>query len=186
MSELMRSESCQSGPCSSTTTFLPARARTAANTPPAAPAPTMTASTFSFVAMSPPLRRDDVRHVGHADAGEAFDGSVNDVDRVVAQRQIDRCLRGRLPALELVLAQAIDEVVLLGGGEVGIAAAMQRVARALHAGERGTIEVDIGRALATRPQRQQGVVRVDRELLVDEVGDAGLACADRQRLADGF
>ena len=30
MSELMRSESCQSGPCSSTTTFLPALASTAA------------------------------------------------------------------------------------------------------------------------------------------------------------
>jgi hypothetical protein len=89
MSELMRSESFQSGPRSITTTFLPARVSTAANTAPAAPAPTMTASTFSNVAMLPAPRRRDVRHVGRSDPLEALDRSVDDVDRVVAQRQID-------------------------------------------------------------------------------------------------
>src|SRR5258708_3662085 len=72
-SELTRSVSFQSGPASSTTTFLPALARTAANVEPDAPEPTMTTSTFSF-AMSPPLRRRDMRHVGNA-------------ERVVARRR---------------------------------------------------------------------------------------------------
>src|SRR5215471_17724584 len=102
MSELMRSESCQSGPCSITTTFLPARVSTAANT---APAPTMTASTFSNVAMSPAPLREDVRHVGHAEARKALDRAVDHVDRVVAQHAVNRRLRRPLPALELGLAQ---------------------------------------------------------------------------------
>ena len=65
-SELIRSWSCQSGPLSSTTTFLPALASTDAYTEPEAPAPTMTTSTFSF-AMSPPPVRRDVGHVRHAE-----------------------------------------------------------------------------------------------------------------------
>ena len=77
MSDEMRSVSFQSGPCSSSTTFLPARASTAANTEPAAPAPTITASTFSS-AISPPLLRKDVGQVRHADPGEAFDGAIDD------------------------------------------------------------------------------------------------------------
>src|SRR3979490_810698 len=103
MSELIRSESCQSGPCSSSTTFLPTRVRTAANTAPAAPAPTMTISTFSSVAMSPAPRRQDVRHVGNPEPREALDGAVDDIDRVVAQRAVDESLRGTLPVLDLVL-----------------------------------------------------------------------------------
>src|SRR5215813_12881477 len=113
MSELMRSESFQSGPRSITTTFLPARVSTAANTAPAAPAPTMTASTFSNVAMSPAPLREDVRHVGHAEAGKALDRAVDHVDRVVAQHGVDGRLRRSLPALELALTQAGDEVSLL-------------------------------------------------------------------------
>ena len=70
MSELMRSVSFQSGPCSKSTTFLPARVSTAANTEPAAPAPTMTASTFSS-AISPPLLGNDMGQVGHAHPREA-------------------------------------------------------------------------------------------------------------------
>src|SRR5262252_6729217 len=108
MSELMRSESCQSGPCSITTTFLPARVSTAANTAPAAPAPTMTASTFSNVAISPAPLREDVRHVGHAEARKALDRAVDHVDRVVAQHAVDRRLRRAQPALELALAHAGD------------------------------------------------------------------------------
>src|SRR5215470_11395417 len=89
ISELTRSESCQSGPCSNITTFLPCAAMTAANTEPDAPAPTMATSTFSCVAMSPPRRRRDVRHVGNAEAGVAVHGAVDDVDRVAAHDQID-------------------------------------------------------------------------------------------------
>src|SRR5882724_2144447 len=131
MSELIRSESFQSGPRSITTTFLPASVSTAANTAPAAPPPTMTASTFSNVAMSPAPLREDVRHVGKAEAGEAFDRAVGDVDRVVAQHAVNGRLRRPLPALELALAQAGDEVALLGFCELGILAAELRLARAL-------------------------------------------------------
>src|SRR5450755_4084196 len=93
MSELIRSVSCQSGPCSSSTTFLPARVSTAANTAPAAPAPTMTASTFSKLAMSPAPLRQNVGHVGNPQARKALDGAVDHIDRIVAQRAIDEGLR---------------------------------------------------------------------------------------------
>src|SRR5258708_20806544 len=76
MSDEMRSEVCQSGPLSITTTFLPALASTAANTEPDAPAPTMTASTFSCLAMSPPLFRRDLMHVGNADRPLPLHGAV--------------------------------------------------------------------------------------------------------------
>src|SRR6476646_7495184 len=72
-SELIRSDICQSGPDSSRTTFLPAFANTEANNEPDAPAPTMTTSTFSRVAMSPPLRWFDVGHVGHTKRGISVD-----------------------------------------------------------------------------------------------------------------
>src|SRR5919204_5241841 len=88
-SELMRSLSCQSGPVSSTTTFLPALASVAANTEPEAPAPTMTTSTFSpifpWAAMSPPLERHDVRLIGNAERLVALDRAVHHVDGIAAQ-----------------------------------------------------------------------------------------------------
>src|SRR5882757_7434712 len=88
ISELIRSVSCQSGPASSTTTFLPALASTDAYTEPEAPAPTMTASTFSFAMSPPPLRRD-VGHVRHAEGLVALHGRVHDVDGVAPQHAVD-------------------------------------------------------------------------------------------------
>src|ERR1700739_3534844 len=111
MSELMRSVSFQSGPCSKITTFLPCAARTAANTEPDAPAPTMATSTFSCVAISPPRRRRDVRHVGNGELGVAVDGAVDHVDGVAAGHQIDERSGRALPAVDLVLAHAVDERV---------------------------------------------------------------------------
>src|SRR5215468_5376847 len=102
----MRSFSCQSGPDSRSTTFLPALASTAANTEPDAPAPTMTTSTFSL-AMSPPLGRRDVGHVGNAERGIAIHGAVDDVDCVASQDQIDKRSTRALPALDLVLAHVV-------------------------------------------------------------------------------
>src|SRR6201986_1719274 len=103
MSDEMRSVSFQSGPCSSSTTFLPARASTAANTEAAAPAPTITASTFSS-AISPPLLRQDVGQIRHADPGEALHRAVDDVDGIIAEIRIDDALRRAVPALELAPA----------------------------------------------------------------------------------
>src|SRR6201989_2296243 len=108
----MRSVSCQSGPCSRMTTFLPAFANTAAKTEPDAPAPTMTTSTFSF-AMSPPPVRSDVRHVGHAEHLVALHRAVDDVDCVAAQHVVDeRSGRTALPAFELALTHQVDEFAL--------------------------------------------------------------------------
>src|SRR5215471_17004270 len=97
ISELMKASLLQSGPNSSSTTFLPARVSTSAKIAPVGPAPTMATSTFSCVAMSPPRLRQDVRHVGHAEALEPLDRAVHDVDAVVAEDAVDLSLRRSLP-----------------------------------------------------------------------------------------
>src|SRR5690348_16869607 len=115
-SELMRSESCQSGPVSSTTTFFPARASFAAYTDPEAPAPTMTTSTFSRVAMSPPLQRHDVRLVGNAERFITFDRAIHDVDSVATQEEVNKPGRRTLPIGQFVLPHEVDEIALRIGG----------------------------------------------------------------------
>src|SRR5271154_7034830 len=119
ISDEIRSVSCQSGPWSISTTFLPALASTAANVEPDAPAPAITTSTFSCVAISPPLVRRDVRHVGNPEALVALHGAVDDIDGIAAQHEIDLTRRRPLPAFDLVLAELIDEIALLGGGKRG-------------------------------------------------------------------
>src|SRR5437867_1362417 len=111
-SELMRSESCQSGPVSSTTTFLPAFASVAANTEPEAPAPTMTTSAFSRVAISPPLQRRDMRLVWNAERFVALDRAVHHVDRVAAHHEVHETLRRTLPALELSLPHEVYQLAM--------------------------------------------------------------------------
>src|SRR5205807_2390648 len=138
-SELMRSVNCQSGPCSSTTTFLPAWASTPANTEPEAPAPTMTTSTFSF-AMSPPLAWRDVGHVRDAEGGIAVHGAIDDIYRVAPQQQINEGSRRTLPAFQLVLTHAVHEAALLCLVELHkCAAAVGRLARPIDGAERRPI-----------------------------------------------
>src|SRR4051812_37711574 len=103
ISELTRSLLSQSGPNSSTTTFLPARVSVSAKMEPAGPAPTMATSTFSCVAISPPRLRKDVGHIGNAEALEALDRAVDDVDTVVAEDAEDALLRRALPVGVLAL-----------------------------------------------------------------------------------
>src|ERR1043166_3445663 len=185
MSELMRSDSFQSGPRSSTTTFLPARVRTAANAAPAAPAPTMTASTFSF-AMSPAPLGPDVSHIRHAEPREALHRAVGHVDRVVAQREIDVRLRRALPDVDLALAQRVDEIALLGFVQFRIGPLRSDQRRAVDRRERGAIEIDVGWPRHAHADRQQRLFGRHRELAVDEMRHAMLARADRERLADRF
>src|ERR1700756_2106449 len=99
MSEEIRSVSCQSGPLSISTTFLPALASTAANGEPDAPAPGITTSTLSFRPISPPLVWRDVRQIGDAEALISLHGAVDDIDGVAARHEIDLCRRRTLPAL---------------------------------------------------------------------------------------
>src|ERR1043166_4309900 len=150
---------CPAGPLSRSPTFLPALASTAANTEPDAPAPAITTSTFSCVAISPPPVRLDMRQIGDAEALVALHGSVDDVDRIAAQHEIDLPRRWTLPAGNLVLAQLIDEIVPLGGRQRGETFAAQRHARLVHAADRAAIEIDVGR------------------LHVDEIGRA--SCRER-------
>src|SRR5258706_337050 len=182
-SELTRSESFQSGPCSSTTTFLPVFASTAAKTEPDAPAPTTTTSTFSSLAMSPPPLGRDVRHVGDAEGLVAFHGSVDHVDGVAARHQVDERPGRALPAVELVLAHQVDELALLHGPELREATPLARLARAVDRCYRRPIEVR-RRGLDVEDARfEQRLLGRNRKLLIDEMRDARRACARNQGLA---
>src|SRR5215470_273249 len=140
-SELIRSLSCQSGPDSSSTTFLPALANTEAYKLPEAPAPTTTTSIFSF-AMSPPLLRRNVGHVGNAELGIAFHRAVDDVDGIAAEDEVDEGTGWTLPAVDLVLAHQIDEGGSLLVFELGKAAvAVMSLACLFHGAECGAIEI---------------------------------------------
>src|SRR5439155_25770425 len=83
----------------------------------------MTTSTLSSLAMSPPLFRRDVRHVRDAEGLVPFHGPVDDVDRVAARDQIDERPGRPLPPVELVLPHQIDELALLGSGQLSEAPA---------------------------------------------------------------
>src|SRR5271166_2037386 len=180
----MRSDRCQSGPCSSTTTFLPACAITAANTEPEAPAPTMTTSTFSF-AMSPPPGRRDMRHVGNAEAGITVHGAVHDIDGIAAQQQINEWSGRTLPAFHLVLTHVVHEAALLRFTKLRkFTPAMQALAGAVDGAERCAIEIGIGRAHIENARLEQGLLRRYRDLLIDKVGNASLARAGHERLAE--
>src|ERR1700757_4964766 len=103
ISDEIRSVSCQSGPLSISTTFLPALASTAAKVEPDAPAPAITTSTFSSifacVAISPPPVGGDVGQIGDAEALISLHRAVDDIDGVAAQHEIDLGPRRALPAL---------------------------------------------------------------------------------------
>src|SRR5215510_2419745 len=187
-SELIRSLSCKSGPDSSSTTVLPALASTEAYKVPEAPAPTMTTSIFSLAvfsfAMSPPLRRRDVGHVGNAERGIAFHRAVDDIDGITAQYEVDEGTGGTLPAVDLILAHQIDQ----GGSfivfELGKAAVtVMRLACLIYGAERGAIEISIRRPHVENARFEQGLAGRDRKLLIDKVGDAGLFRAGHQRFA---
>src|SRR5438132_9890868 len=173
----MRSESCQSGPVSSTTTFLPAFASVAANTDPEAPAPTMTTSTFSpifpRVAMSPPLEGHDVRLIGNAELCVALDRAIDHVDRVAAQHEIDEARgRRRLPSLELVLAHEIHELALRVHRKPREALVRLRRGRLVDRADRGLVEVRVRRAHVEDARFQQRLPGRHQDLMIEVVRDA--------------
>src|SRR6516165_2400592 len=171
----MRSVSCQSGPCSRMTTFLPAFASTAAKTEPDAPAPTMTTSTFSF-AMSPPLGRSDVGHVRNAEAGIALHGAVDDVDGIATQDQVDEWSTRPLPALNLVLAHIVDEAALLGLAELcKRPAVVERLAGAIDRAQRRAIEIRVGRAHVEDARFEQRLLRREEVRGSNKGGSPGRA-----------
>src|SRR5215467_174919 len=102
----------------------------------------MTTSTFSCVAMSPPLFRRDMRHVGNSQRLVAFHGAVDHVDRVAAQDEIDESAGRALPAVDLVLPHQGDEIALVGGGERGETTAAAGLGSFIHGADGGPVEVD--------------------------------------------
>src|SRR5258705_9586474 len=140
ISELTRSVSCQSGPDSIKTAFLPAFANTEAKTEPEQPAPMMTTSTFSF-AISPPLVRHDVGLIRDAEGRIALHGSVDDVDRIGAQQGVDEASGWTGPAFDLVLAHAADEIVLFGGRELREFPIENLLGSAIDSADGGAIEI---------------------------------------------
>src|SRR5579864_2630886 len=145
ISEEMRSDVVQSGPLSITTTLRPALASTAANVEPDAPAPTMTTSTFSWVAMSPPLLGSDMGLVGNAELRVALHGAVDHVHGIAAQHEIDERALRALPALDLVLPHQVNEIVPFGRDEPRETPAVLRFARTVHGANRGAVKVHEGR-----------------------------------------
>src|SRR5271163_3865005 len=134
----------------------------------------MTTSTFSRVAMSPPLFRSDMRHVGDAQGLVAVHGAVDDVDRVAAQDEIDEPTGWPLPSLDLVLPHQVDEIVLIDGGERGEPAAAARLARLVDGADGGAVEVHERRLDVELARLQQRLAGRDRHLLVDEMRDTGV------------
>src|SRR2546422_2042694 len=96
----------------------------------------MTTSTFSSLAMSPPLFGRDMRHVGDAEGLITFHGPVNHIDGVAARDQIDERPSGALPPVELVLAHQVDELALLEGVEMREATAVARLTRLIDRADR--------------------------------------------------
>src|SRR5262245_7052208 len=186
ISELIKSSWLQSGPNSRITTFLPARASTSAKIAPVGPAPTMATSTFSCVAMSPPRLRQDVGHVGDAQALEALDRAVDRVDAIVAEDAVDLPLRRPLPVFVPGLPQESDELALLFGAELGKFLAVLGPALAVDLGKRSAIKVHERRPRIGDAQCQQGFVRRHRALLIDEMRDAGLPGARHHGFAESL
>jgi hypothetical protein len=86
-----------------------------------------------------------MRHVRNPEGFVAFDGTVDDIDRVAAQYQVDQWSAGALPVLNLVLPHRIDKIVLLARTELREAAAViERLARSIDCGDRSAIKIRIG------------------------------------------
>src|SRR5260370_41950566 len=118
-----------------------------------------------------------MRHVRNAEGFVAFHRSVNDIDGVAAQHQVDERSAGALPALDLVLAHGVDKIVLLARTELPeLAAAVNRLARIVDGANRTSIKAVKGWANIEDACFEQCFFRRNGELLVDEMGNA---CATR-------
>src|SRR2546422_3855962 len=103
----------------------------------------MTTSTFSSLAMSPPLLGRDVGHVRDAEGFVTFHRSVDHVDGVAARHEVDERPGRPLPAVELPLAHQVDELALRGGIELREPTPLARLARPVDRADRGPVEIRI-------------------------------------------
>src|SRR5713226_460057 len=143
----------------------------------------MTTSTFSSLAMSPPLLGRDVRHVRDAEGFVTFHRSVDHVDGVAARHEVDERPGRPLPAVELPLAHQVDELALLEGVELRETTPLACLARSVDRGDRGPVEIRI-RGLDVEDARlEQRLFGRTRKLLIDEMRNSRRAGAGNERLA---
>ena len=97
-----------------------------------------------------------MRHVGRAQAFDAFYRPERDINRVMPQEKVNERTRRALPAFDLVLAHAVNEVVLLGRDELSKPFAVDGLAAPLDGSKRSTINVyERRRTLAMRAISRQ-------------------------------
>ncbi len=117
----------------------------------------------------------DMRHIGDAETLVPFHSAVDDIDCVAPQDKIDEPGRRTLPAIDLVLAEVIDEVVLLQGrkGDKPFAAAGR--ARLVDAANGSPIKGCKRRFDVNDACFEERLAGRNRDLLVDKMRDASLA-----------
>src|SRR5580704_4857521 len=142
----------------------------------------MTMSTFSL-AISPPLFRWDMRHIGDAQRLVAFHRAVDDVHGIGAKHGIDGCARQSRPAFNLVLPHAIDELALIRGRKLRKIPSEDFTTAIVDRGNCGAVELRERRTEVEDASLKQSFVRRYRKLLIDKVRDPGLARLRHQRLA---
>src|SRR5450631_736477 len=132
----------------------------------------MTTSTFSL-AISPPLFRRDMRHVGNAQRLIAFYRAIDDVDGIGAKHGISDGARTPGPAFDLVLPHAIDKLALIRSRRLRKIPSEKFAAALVHGRNCGAVEIRERRTEVEDAGRKQRFVRRHRKLLIDEVCDPG-------------
>src|SRR3569832_399211 len=145
----------------------------------------MTTSTFSY-AISPPLFRSDVRHVGNAERLIAFHRSVDDIHSVGSQDSIGERRRPSLPVFDLVLPHAVDEFALVVCRELREFLAERFLAALVDRLKRTAIEVSKRRSETENTRLKQRFLRRYRYLLIDVVGNPCFARLRHQGLAESL
>src|ERR1700751_1886714 len=145
----------------------------------------MTMSTFSN-AISPPLLRWNMRHIGNPQRLIAFHRSVDDVDRVRAQHAIHERPWSSGPTLDLVLPHAIDKLVLVRGREKRKIPPEDLATVLVDVSECSSVEIGKRRADVEDAGLKKRLVRRHRKLLIDIVRDPRLARLRYQRFAESL
>src|SRR6202047_433383 len=145
----------------------------------------MTTSTFSL-AISPPLFRWNMRHIGNAQRLVAFHRAVDDVDGIRAQHGIHGCAWPSGPAFNLVLRHAADKFPLIRVRQLGEIPSKDPAAALVNRDDGGSVEIGERRTDVEDTGLKQRFMRRHRKLLIYVVGDPGLTGLRHQRLAESL
>src|ERR1700732_146183 len=145
----------------------------------------MTTCTLSL-AISPPLFRWNVRHIGTTQRLAPFHRAVDDVDGVRAQHRINSCTWPSGPAFNLVLPHAADKLPLIRVRQLAEIPSKDPAAALVNRDDGGSVEIGERRTDVEDTGLKQSFVRRHRELLIDVVGDPGLTRMRHQCLAESL